>query len=125
MENRNETSLNGRTELLAALENLCVAMDHLLIAAESKLSSGCERSCGTSTSTRLHLSSPDESAARLPAGFESRASLVPRLRIDEELTSSDAAEVNALCLPERLVCEEGAFAGRLVQLQSRLGGFLK
>lgn len=124
MDNRENVSPNGRLELVTALENLCAAMNQLLRAAETRLTSQRRRE-SSAARQGLNFSSIDELPIETICRFEPSASLVPRLMLD----SSSPGTGEALMLansPSELSNEaDRAFACRLVALQEKLGGFLK
>lgn len=114
----------GRTELVAALDNLCTAMDHLVRAGEFKLGPSV-RSNRPSTA-RLSFPMPFESPQDVGVDMECFNSIVPTVPEEKPgLAVQSVAEDPSLTAPARTSGDGVAFAGQLVELQGRLGGFLK
>jgi hypothetical protein len=116
MRQFSDGSPTSRSELLDALDKLCEAMKHLAQTAESRnapsIASVCQPEC-LETSQRQYLSSEfEEPSIELIDSTDSRRfSLVA-----EDVIVQDTPDLED---------SERMFAGRLVDLQVRLGGFLK
>jgi len=126
MDNGGPRSSCGRTELVAALDNLCTAMDHLVRAAEFKLGPSARSQSNRPATIRLDFPMPFESPQDLGADMECFNSLVPTIHEEKpDLGVQPVVEDPDVIAPVRASVEGVAFAGRLVVLQRRLGGFLK
>ncbi len=122
MEDR-ESNSTGRAELMAALDNLCTAIDHLIKAAEVKLSPSIvyQPEAGQ---LKLEFVPSCVPVDNLDAGFDQFEFALSSQRHFEE--TGAATSNNSMKVFEEVgTTEEPMFANRLVQLQNRLGGFLK
>mgnify|MGYP001597164059 CR=1 FL=1 len=123
MEDRESNSSTGRAELMAALDHLCTTIDHLIRAAEVKLSPSIvyQPEAGQ---LKLEFVPSCVPVDNLDPGFdqfEFALSSQPRSQETGGATSTNSMKV----FEEVGTTEEPMFANRLVQLQNRLGGFLK
>jgi hypothetical protein len=123
MEDRESNSSTGRAELMAALENLCITIDHLVRAAEVKLSPSIayEPEAGP---LKLEFVPSCVPADNLDPGFD-QFEFALSSQPDSEETSATVSNNLKKVYEEAGPAEEPMFANRLVQLQNRLGGFLK
>jgi hypothetical protein len=123
MENRESNCSTGRAELMAALDNLCTAIDRLISAAEVKLS---PRIAYELEAYQLNLEFVPSCvpADNLDPGFDQFEFALSRLP-GSETTDATASNNSVKAFEEVGPPEEPMFANRLVQLQNRLGGFLK
>jgi len=106
---------------MAALENLCTAIDHLIKAVEVKLSPSIAYE-PEADQLNLKFVPSGVRADNLDGAFDQfELSGLP----DPEETGSTAS-INSMKVFEEVgPADEPMFANRLVQLQNRLGGFLK
>jgi len=123
MEDRENNSSTGRAELMAALENLCTAIAHLIKAAEVKLSPSIAYE-PEADQLNLQFVPSCVPADNLDPGFDQFEFALASLPHSKE-TGATVSKNSMKVLEEAGLVEEPMFANRLVQLQNRLGGFLK
>ena len=122
MENGELDSSCGRAELVTALDNLCAAIGHLITAAEAKLVPSIAPEVEQLNLEFVPSSVPTDDD--VVSGFGQFEFALSSVRDTAEV-SAKAATNSMKTFDETEHAQEPMFANRLVELQSRLGGFLK
>lgn len=121
MENAGLNSSTGRAELMTALDNLCTAIDHLMTTTEAKLAPSIAPEVEQLNLEFVPSSVPTDDLVPGFDQFEFALSSVPA----STGANARAANNSMKTFDEMAHVEEPMFANRLVELQNRLGGFLK